>query len=249
MDFTFGIITDGQNVNRLRDVIYSIDANKIPTYEVIVVGGQRFAHPNVTVIPFEEHKKPSWITKKKNLITENARYENIVYLHDYISLDPNWYTGFVQFGNAFNVCVNPLLNPDGSRYRDLTFFPSFRDMRRFGLDIDRDKDLFQSVPNMGEHECLIPYENFKESKALTQWMYISGAYWVAKKYVMQEYKLNEGLSWGQGEDVLWSEQIKQRYTISFNPHSIARLLKQKDPVFKSLSPETVKHLQDRNILI
>lgn len=248
MDFTFGIITDGSNPGRLLEVIRSIDANRIPRYEIIVVGGQSFTHPNTRFISFDEGKKGSWITRKKNIITENARFDNIVYLHDYIALDPQWYNGYVKFGNHFNICVNPLINPDGTRYRDLTFFPAFRDMRRFGIPIDRDSDLFQSVPHMGEHECLIPYQYFKESKELTQWMYISGAYWVAKKYVMVEYPLHEGLSWGQGEDVLWSEQVKAKYTFSFNPHSVSRLLKQKDPVFKQLSQETIKHLQGRGIL-
>lgn len=248
MKFTFGIITDGQNPTRVLEIVRSIESNHIPEYEVIVVGGPRYQHPNTTFIEFDESKKKSWITKKKNLITTNAKYDNIVYLHDYIKFDPEWYKGFVRFGDSFNVCVNPIVNADGSRFRDLTFFPSFRDMRRFGLDIDRDSDLFQQVPNMETHECLIPYSNFRESKQLTQWMYISGAYWVAKKHVMTEFPLHESLCWGQGEDVLWSENIKRKYTIGFNPGSVVQLMKQKDPVFKVLSESTVNHLKSINIL-
>lgn len=249
MDFTFGIITDGRNPDRVLSIIRSIEANNIPVYEVIVVGGLACSHPNTKFIEFDENSKPSWITKKKNLITEHAQYENIVYLHDYIAFDPGWYQGYERFGNAFNICINPLLNPDGSRYRDLTFFPGFRDLKRFGLDVDRNSDLFQTVPNMGEHECLIPYANFKESREITQWMYISGAYWVAKKTVMQEYPLNERYSWGQGEDVLWSENVKAKYTFSFNPGSICTLLKHKEPTFKILSAQTIKHLQAGKILV
>lgn len=249
MDFTFGIITDGKQPERVLEIARTIEANRIPNYEIIVVGGNQYRHPHTKFLPFDETKRGSWITRKKNLITEAAQYENIVYLHDYITFDAGWYNGFSRYGDNFKVCVNPMVNPDGSRYRDLTFFPAFRDMRRFGLDIDRNSDLFQQIPNMGEHECLIPYQHFKENHAVTQWMYISGAYWVAKKHVMQEFPLNEMLSWGQGEDVLWSEQVKSRYNFSFNPYSYVRLLKYKEPVFKPLSEETVRHLKERDILV
>ena len=152
------------------------------------------------------------------------------------------------YGTKFDICINPLLNPDGSRYRDLSFFPAFRDMPKLGFIMYNSTDLYPTVPNMGEHECLIPYNNYKESKELTSWMYISGAYWVAKRRVMQEFPLNESLSWGQGEDVLWSEQVKSRYTFSFNIESTCRLLKHKEPVFKVLTPQTVSILQDKGLL-
>lgn len=32
--------------------------------------------------------------QKKNIIVLNAKYENIVLLHDYVKLGDNWYKGF-----------------------------------------------------------------------------------------------------------------------------------------------------------
>ena len=45
-------------------------------------------------------------------------YENIVYMHDYIVLDDNWYNGFLNYGNNFDIIVNKIINSDGSRFRD-----------------------------------------------------------------------------------------------------------------------------------
>ena len=78
MNFTFGIITDGKNDSYLNQVIDSIELLKIPEYEIIVVGNSKINRNKTFVIEFDESIKKSWITKKKNLITQNAKYSNIV---------------------------------------------------------------------------------------------------------------------------------------------------------------------------
>jgi hypothetical protein len=249
MNFTFGIITNGDNPNHLDQVIKSILRQGIPEFEIIVVGGKRPAYPSVNHILFNEFAKPMWITKKKNLITAAAKYENIVYLHDYIILSNDWYDGYVKFGNAFNVCINPLINGDGSRYRDLTLFPSWHTMEAFGLHITNSCNATEVVPTIQSNECLIPYTNYKECQGLTKYMYISGAYWVAKKHVMQEFPLDEKLVWGKGEDVQWSDQLKSKYTFSFNNKSNCLLLKHKNPSFTELSVQTVSALQKIGLLV
>ena len=83
MDFTFGIITNGNNDFFLSKVIDSIIKEKIPNYEIIVVGNTKLLE-NIQVVNFDEKYKINWVTKKKNIITNLAKYENIVYLHDYI---------------------------------------------------------------------------------------------------------------------------------------------------------------------
>ena len=123
MNFTFGIITGGtfnhreslsENgiSNRIQDIISSIEAQNIPQYEIIIVGGnndyQKFK--NVNHISFDETHKEKWITKKKNLITQNATYDNLVIMHDYIKLELGWYEGFLKFGNDWDVCMNIVNN-------------------------------------------------------------------------------------------------------------------------------------------
>jgi hypothetical protein len=114
MNFTFGIITE---LGVWEGVIESIVSQNIPNYEIIVVGGESFSS-NVKHIPFNETYKKDWITKKKNIITSEATYYNIVYMHDYYCLCEGWYDGFLKFGDSWDIAMNIVLNKDGSRFRD-----------------------------------------------------------------------------------------------------------------------------------
>ena len=101
LKITFGIITMENTQSYLSDVIESIRAQNIPddSYEIIIVGNCDIVNQSdVKIIGFDESQKNMWITRKKNIITSEARYENIVYMHDYLSLASNWYTKFLEFG-------------------------------------------------------------------------------------------------------------------------------------------------------
>ena len=216
MEFTFGILTNGQNSDAVLKIIESIRALRIPVFEIIVVGGQRRNSPfrlNQTVrfVEFDESAKPNWITRKKNLICQMARYENIVLVHDYVVFHPDWYAGFLRFGNSFDVCVTRILNLDGTRFRDYTLFP----------------------PYMGEidpgfsTQCLLPYA-FKHTPITARLSYISGAYYVVKKHIALQYPLDESKLWGEGEDVEFSYRIACAGIIpQVNPYSTVSFLKQK----------------------
>jgi hypothetical protein len=225
MKFTFGIITSPESHVYLQQVVDSISEQNIPSdsFEIVVVGGSE-AHQddNMTVIPFDHSKRRLWITRQKNVITEHAKYENVVYLHDYVSILPGWYEGFQEFGNGFDICMTPIFNADGGRYRDWTIWIADDD------------------PDCQNRNRLLPYD----ITTLSQFMYISGAYWIAKRDVMQKFPLDERLSWGESEDVLWSRQVREHYQFSINVNSGVRLLKQKDRVFNEITPEKLKQLTD-----
>ncbi len=131
MKFTFGIIT---NYGEYLDLVINSIIQQIPeeNYEIIIVGNCSFntIHKNIKQIDFDESIKPAWITKKKNLITENASFENIVYIHDYIILEKNWYSEFVKFGDNWNVCINPIKNLDNTRFRDLVLYPFYLELNK-----------------------------------------------------------------------------------------------------------------------
>ena len=55
------------------------------------VGGEEVEGENVTHVPFDESSGK--YTAKKNLITKFAKFENVVYLHDYMALCDGWYLG------------------------------------------------------------------------------------------------------------------------------------------------------------
>lgn len=222
MNFSFGITTDGNNIDRVNTIIKSIDDLLIPNYEVIVIGGNIFANYigiNTKHILFDEQIKIGWITKKKNIITKNAIYDNIVYLHDYIVFHSDWYNGFLEYGDDFLVCMTKMLTIDNQRYRDWHVGWS------------------PIAPGM---EYLIPYDMVHLSK----YMYISGAYWVAKKNIMLDFPLDENRVWGQSEDAEWSARFKQNNNFSINSKSTVQLLKYNDVVFSLASEETIKRLNE-----
>ncbi len=102
MNFSFGIITNGYEDLRINQIIDSIEKQNITSYEIIIVGNSKVKRKNTQIIEFDESILPAWITKKKNIVTEIARFENIVYLHDYIELVDDWYAGFLKFGDNFD---------------------------------------------------------------------------------------------------------------------------------------------------
>lgn len=226
MKFTFGIITSPDEYDqlpvRLNRIFESI-ANQYSydDAEIIIVGGREDkSGETYKFISFDETIKQKWITRKKNIITQNAKYDNIVYMHDYVSLMPGWYKGFETYGDKFDICMTPILNADGTRFRDWTLWMDNNCLDR-----------------------LLPYNVTN----LTNHMYISGAYWIAKKSVMEKFPLNEKLSWGEGEDVEWSKQVREQYQFSINVHSPVKFLKYKDRVFNDATPEIISRLQNETI--
>lgn len=221
MEFTFGIITSDETNQNVKKVVESIKKLDIPSYEILIVGDSGIKDDETLKhIPFDESIKPKWITRKKNLITQNAKYDNIVFLHDYQIFDDNWYEGYLKFGNDFKVCSNVILNA-GSRYRDWLWYES--------------PELPKNIlPN---HEHLLPYFETRCSK----WMYINGAYWVAKKHVMQEFPLNEDLVWGESEDIEWSKRVSSKYNFSINSNSSVTMIKYHCPHWNLMSDSTYKN--------
>jgi len=219
MNFTFGIITGGGADNRILKIINSIKEQKIQNYEIIIVGNSEINGDFIKNIPFDETIKPKWITKKKNIITKNSNYENIVFLHDYIKLDKNWYNGFLKFGNNFSICMTKMKTPSGKRYRDWTI------------------DAMANISHITNkrYNRLLPYRDL----GLTNIMYISGAYWVAKKEIMEKYPLDERLSWGESEDIEWSHRVRKNIQFFINPDSIVWLLTEKNPSFLEMDKDLV----------
>lgn len=206
MDFTFGIITNDSS--NTIPIIHSIKKLRIPNYEIIIVGGQPISSENVTHIPFDESIKQAWITKKKNIICNMAKYENIVLLHDYIIFSADWYTGFLAFSSNYDICITKIENHDGSRFRDYTIYPC-------------------GAENPFHSRALIPY-NYPASEKLSKIMYISGSYYIIKKHVALQFPLDERLVWADGEDVLLIKHlVKCNKIIKCNPYSTVRFNKQK----------------------
>lgn len=227
MDFTFGIITGGGNDIMLNEIINSIEKENIPNYEIIVVGNSKVQRNNCSVITFNETIKPAWITKKKNIITQRAKYDNIVYLHDYVKFNDGWYEGQLKSGPDFKVRMDKIIDINGNRFRDWTAWCHNPNSPEFNNLIGRD--------------CLLPYD----MTHLSKYMYISGTYWVAKKYIMEQFPLDENRCWGQSEDIDFSFRYREYNNFSINPFSTVKLIKDgKDRVFNEPNEEKIKLLKE-----
>lgn len=208
MDFTFGIITTKSSNQYINLIINSIHKQLIPNYEIIIVGDCNIDDIKVKVIPFNENEKSGWITKKKNIICQQAKYENIVLIHDYILFNDDWYKGFLKFGNDFKYCVTRIETLHKHRFRDHVIFPG-------------------GIENMFQNKFLIPYDR-KITDTMKRLLYISGSYYIIKKDIALKYPLNEYLTYAQGEDVELSQRLaKNNVYVSFNEFSKISLLKEK----------------------
>lgn len=229
MNFTFGIITDGKKEHFISQIISSIVKQNIREYEIIIVGDCNLQYHGVTIIPFDETIKKAWITKKKNIICEIARYDNIVLMHDYIVLDDDWYPGYLKYGDDFVITSNKIKNHDESRFIDYTLFPH-------NLSVHLDK-------------CLIPYD-IEPNMELNKFRYFGGYYYVIKKSLALKYPLDENRSWGNGEDVdLCVRLSNDSVLLSFNTHSTVKFLKYKTPVYWVHELSTEEYETVKSILL
>ena len=122
MNWSFGIIfgnmkdLSGDDKNygvdpyeNVKKVIESIRKQNIENYEIILVGDHYHAEgitgDDIIKVDFDESIRKAWITKKKNIVAQTAKYENLSIHHDYITLDDEWYEGFQNFGYEWDVCM------------------------------------------------------------------------------------------------------------------------------------------------
>jgi hypothetical protein len=198
--FTFGIITIYEDKDRLLEIISSIRNLNIPEYEILFVGGgdsKSIEGDDIRKIQFDEDVKPKWITRKKNILVEQAKYDNIVLMHDYHIFDPGWYEAFKSFGTDWDICSCPQYLITGSRN-------------------PMDWSLWDK-PGHGRAWSL-RYDDWSQ----TQYMYISGGFFIVKRHVILEEPLDESLVWNEEEDVEWSMRVRNKYVMKCNGKAIVR---------------------------
>jgi hypothetical protein len=116
MKCSFGIITKGERDNNIKLFIDSVRQQNIKEYEIIIVGKTNLnLEDDCKYIQFTEQDDKGWITRKKNIVCENAKYKNIFVGHDDIMLDKDWYKDMQEYGNDWQVLNFIYLNGDGQR--------------------------------------------------------------------------------------------------------------------------------------
>lgn len=213
---TFGIITEGKSDELLRKTIASIQDCHIVDKEIIVVGSSDLDLKDIHHIQFDDNIKKGWITEKKNIIGRFASGDILIFMHDYISLGTGWDQELLKkfAEKSWQVGVCKIRNLDGSRYHDWLLWPHNGAFLDFIIGRNR--------------QCLIPYSwDF-----CSDYMYLSGAFFICRKEFFSKNSLDNTLSWGEGEDVEWSIRIRDKWNLRLFDSCSVELLKFKDCKFK-----------------
>lgn len=237
MKFSFIIVTDGNQWDRIDSIISSIE-NEVPedSREIVIVGGKwnvadfRKYGYKYTRKYFNELEKPGWITRKKNIGVQFAKYDNLVIMHDYYALSEGFYEGCAKFDSEnpdWDLMMVKIETQDGQRYHDWCAW----DDPRSAPDhfwIQYEPFCAEGRKTLGR-PCMIPYDQS------TPYWYIPGGAWIAKRQFMLENPLNESLSHCQAEDVCFSLSVRNKADYVMNTYSKLKLLKPKNIMLPKIS--------------
>lgn len=230
MKFSFIIITQDTDNWEFRNQVFNsiYEECKDIKHEVIVVDDKKTKVFSNSLCIYQEYERSftdrqGWITAKKNYGASLAKYDILVFCHDYIKINQEWLNGFYKFGYDWDICTNIILNTDNSRFRDNCSWGDPKNQPGFtifepwcpnGLS-------FPGSPKLESYDYNNPY-----------W-FISGAYLITRKEFFNQNRFEESLVWGQGEDVLFCLQARNKKAkYMFNKLSSCKLLKYKDIVFE-----------------
>lgn len=196
--WTFGMVTNGERKEFIQRSIQSIRELKIPNYEIIICGFYEGEIAGDTrYIQFTQRNKEGWITRKKNIIAQNARYTNLCIFHDRIVFNKDWYKGMKRYGNNFEVltCVQNL--SAGIRTGDWV------------------------CVNETFREAGLPYKvDELDYRDWDKLVYVGGMLCIIKKYVWEKVPWNETYFWRQGEDIEYSHRLTESgFLPRLNPFS------------------------------
>lgn len=198
--WTFGIITNGKRLDWMKKIIHSIRIQKIPHYQIIICGNYHDPkEKDISYLPFTKRDDKGWITKKKNLIVQSSRYENICIIHDRVYFDAGWFAGMKKWGNCFDHLSTVQLYK-GKRTNDWLLHEELQNVEySFISNLDyRDWDI---------NVCQ------------------GGQMHIAKRTYLLDTPWNEAYLWGRAEDVELSNRLRDKGHIQrMNPYSIIHTL-------------------------
>ena len=113
MNISFVIITGGTKSDHLVRLVKSIFLQKIPNYEILIVGNtkslvdkqetRKVIFDLATKIPAPEAASKGELGVMRNLGCEKAQFENIVILDDDLLLTKDWYKNLLKFNKDYDI--------------------------------------------------------------------------------------------------------------------------------------------------
>lgn len=185
----------------LNACVARILALGIPRFEILLCGKPRsdFLYAQHARVIGEEIKAPPiHITRKKNLLAQEAQYPNLCILHDRVLLPENFYQAVQRFGDDFPYTAFPSFwfadtwQAVPRRYSDfcrVAHLPAALDgntrPNRASLP------LFEQMGFMMQHPARADFGRD----------YLTGSLYLCKHHVWQHLPQNEALYWAEYEDV------------------------------------------------
>ncbi len=113
---SFCIITGGQRFDMMENLIQSIAAQNVPSYEIIVCGNYR-EDPRIRFFEKKEWAENAEVCKMRNFAAARARFDTIIILDDDVEFAPDWYEK-IKRENDFDLAGCKGLLPDSRRCWD-----------------------------------------------------------------------------------------------------------------------------------
>jgi hypothetical protein len=202
--WTFGIVTNGQKNDWVKELIHSIEKQNIPNYEILISGPNPYEKDDtnennhfklVGDVTLQNDIRPP-LCHKKNRIIEQASFNNICIMHDRYLLPDNWFEQMKNYGNYFEALCLKTHNPQGQRFGVdwMKFDPSISGRRHLNRAL---------LYNEWHKDAIIP-----------------GGSFIIKKNLFENFMLDERLHWDEMEDMQLSRMaVLNGLLIQFDPNN------------------------------
>lgn len=183
--WSFGIITNGKKKRQVDELIDSIISQNVPNYEIIICGDFKSDKHSIVLIDDVkiENEIRGPITIKKNKIAKQAKYENLIILHDRYLFPNDWFKKMKNYGNYFDILTVPNIGPKGGRVND------------WGKYLSKPSQ----ISHFNGQSISLPYTTWSQD-----W-YSQGGLIIIKKNLYNKILLDERLFWGELEDIQFSK--------------------------------------------
>ncbi|QWA29953.1 hypothetical protein [Pseudomonas sp. RC3H12] len=267
--WTFGIPVGPEDATVLNAVVERILELDIPHKEILLCGtpGKNFRYfEQVRIVGEDITAPPVQICKKKNRLADEARYNNLVILHDRVFLPAHFGEMVRRFGPRYplmtlqSMFFDNVRNFGPRRYSDYAMAMGSIAEGMKGLHRREDavvsiaSALFAEVERTGF--CFASPMRYTKDAS-----YPTGSLYVCRKEVWQAFPLDESLLWAEFEDIEHGIRAsKGGVPTRINPHGITQsitsraLLGTEAPVeslngrYKSIGPTQFSPLHKKPLI-
>ena len=205
--WSFCIPTGPGDATGLNAVVKRILELDVPEKEILLCArpDKNFLFwDQVRIVGEDIPAPPVWITRKKNILAQEARYENLCILHDRIFLPKDFMSVMQKYGDYYpfagfqSIWFDDVFNLSPVRYSD------------YGCAGEDHLDNIVAVNTSGQPTLFRPElfpeiekQNFKNANVLRfqRGSYLTGSMYIVKRNVWLHTPQDETLYWAQFEDI------------------------------------------------